>query len=370
MTTASETQEPGSSARVATRLGLPAWLNWRPAFRTVPRERCHYAVFDVGQIPRRYVMSSVRLQIMQTSGFRSPGFACRIEGGSAHIWFWEEDGGLPMAEQDAAKQVGKEFQPWPEPLMRTPLPDGLHLVACGQGYDAVAIENGAIRRTRWFRRLPDVDAWVAFVRDSGRDPKTHAFPSIEHPAPLSRPQRGWRLSSSLVPAMPWLAWGGAAALALAGSLLIIAGIYSFKLNTLIESEEQELARLRHDNAAAISLQQEASKQRAYLAALEKDRPLLTQLDLLGEFAATGLLGAPGGVGIWEWEYRSGRLRILFSVPDEGFNLSDFLLRLEAMPIFGDIRLVPDSPRGTVGIQASLVRRRVSGEPRPGAAAHS
>lgn len=360
MTIASETQESGSAANTAKGFSLPALLNWRAAFLIVPRERCHYAVFDIGQIPRRYVMSSLRLQIMQTTGIKSPGFACRPKTGKACVWFWEEIDGFPAQQPGTEMNAGVECQPWPEPLMRGPLVDGLHLISCGRGYEAVAVEKGEIRRTRWFRSKPTDDAWVAFVRDSGRDPVAHITPDIKHPTTLSRPPKGWRLSSSFVPPKPWFAFGMAATLAIAGSLVIVASIYNYKLNSLIEVEEADLVSLRRDNAAEILLQQEAARQREYLAALEKSKPALTQLELLGEFAGTELLGAPGGISIWEWEYRSGRLSAYFSVPDTEFSLGDFLQRIEAIPILEDIRLVSDSPRGTVGIQANLVRRRTTG----------
>lgn len=335
--------------------GLRSLLDWRRAAIRIPRRLCHHAAFDVRNIPRRHLMASLRLQLMQLTGLAHVGFACRLHEGRAQVWYWDEaDANAFRAALRGGGDSVNGIAPWPEPLLRAMPGEGLHLVSCDEGCEAVALRGGAIRRTRWFRTLPDDAAWAAFVRDVGLEPAGHPRPAAALALPpLERPGAGWKLSTRLVAHVPLPVWALAALLALFGAALIAGGIYEFKLGRLIAAEQTEITRIRSENAATLALHKELTEAGGYLAALDRTRPAMLQLDLMRAVADAGLVDDPYKISLIEWEYRGDRLRLLFSVPADGFSLGDFLAELEKLPFFGGIRLVPDTPRGTVGIQASL-----------------
>jgi len=338
--------------------GLPGLLrdfaDWRPRIVPVPRALCHFLALDIRNLPQRYLASSIRLQLAQLTGMARLGFAYHAQGNAARLWYWDEAELQENSLCPAGEACPNGVKPWPEPLLRGPLEDGLHLVACGQGYEAVAIEKGGVWRTRWFRERPEAQAWVAFVRDAGRDPASHPLPaSVVRVPASSHPPKGWRLSTHLLQPITAAAWAAAGVAALVGAVLIVGLLYEFKLNGIISAEQAELKRLLHDNATTIALQRKIGEQTSYLGAMNKARPLVLQLELMKRLAESGLVGEASKISLAEWEYRNDRLRLLFSVPDDGFSVGEFLASLESLDMFTDIRLMPDTPPRSVGIQASL-----------------
>lgn len=331
--------------------GLRAAFDWRRTALPVPRRLCHHLVLDVRKLPRRYLLNSLRLQLVQLTGLQRVGFACKVREGRAHIWYWDE------SEAGFVRAIGAtgdahNIAPWPEPLLRAMPSDGLHLIACGEGCEAVAIEDGELRRSRWFRVPPDDAAWAGFVRDAGLAPTDHTRPAPQAPARIERPS-GWQLTSSLVTPLPLLAWGIAVLVALLGAALIARGLYEYKLGRLIAAEQNEIARIRGENAVTLALHKDLGDQSAYLAALGRVQPSTRQLELMMDIARSGLFSDPYRIHLVEWEYRSERLRLQIGVPVEDFSLGDFLAQLEKLPGLTGIRLMPDSPRGTIGIQANV-----------------
>lgn len=331
-------------------------FDWRPQAAAVPRARCHFMAFDVRNIPQRQIASSLRLQLTQLSGLKKFGFAWRAEGGHAQAWYWDE---AELSANDLTTSNGNRtspangLMPWPEPLLRAPLGDGLHLIACTQGFEAIAIENGKLHRTRWLAQRPTEDIWTAFVRDAGGASTKRDMPAPKNASVLARPAPGWKVSTHLVKPLPVGVWAGLTALTLVGMVLIAGIIHEAKLESTMQELQAKTQKLLKDNATTIALQKEIDGQAGYLDAMMKARPHFLQLMLMQGMADSALLGRTTGINLLEWEYRDNRLRILFAVPEEGFSLGEFLAKLERQPMFKEIRLMPDTPPRTVGIQATL-----------------
>lgn len=338
---------------------LQEFFDWRPQAVAVPRARCHFMAFDVRNIPQRQIVSSLRLQLTQLSGLKKFGFAWRAESGHAQAWYWDEaelsanDLTAPNSSRAGHASHANGIMPWPEPLLRAPLGDGLHLITCAQGFEAIAIENGKLRRTRWLAQRPTEDTWTAFVRDTGGASAKHAMPAPKSVSVLERPAPGWKVSTHLVKPVPASTWAALTALTLVGMVLIAGVIYEVKLESAMQELQAQTQKLLKDNATTIALQKEIDGQASYLDAMTKARPHFLQLMLMQGMADSALLGRTTGINLLEWEYRDNRLRILFAVPEEGFSLGEFLAKLERQPMFKEIRLMPDTPPRTVGIQATL-----------------
>lgn len=325
-------------------------LGCRPELYRVPRREVHRLVLDIGGTPRRLIRSSLRLRLQQLIGERQLGFCYSITGNQALLWYWSE---RPDSLVYCYAAKYGDIVPWPESLMRRSLPDGALLVECSQGFEAVVVIDCSVTHSRWFAEVPDERAWVAFLRDAGMDPQSYPLPVPSKVGYASREPAGWALYSSLTQTVPWLLWAVMGGVAILGAFVVIAVVSNLKIDSEILAKGVERNRLRRENAVTIELQRQIQGNEEYLNGFKGVRPRLTQLELMSSLVRANVLSAESKVSLAEWEYRDGRLRLLFSVPDSGFSLGEFLAVLEKLPSFGHMQLMPDTPPGAVGVQASI-----------------
>ena len=326
---------------------------WRPSILVLPRSHVHWMKLSVRGIPPRFILPSLRLQLRQFLGDGDFGFAYRLLGDNAELWYWSE-----VVEGEFARLVHErsrsgDLAPWPESLLRLPLGDGLHLLKCLNGFEAISIVSQEIVRTRWFASLPAAETWKLFVRDAGLDPEQHPLPSPGEIKLQQTSPRAWKLSTSLIQPIPYTVWAGVATLAIAGLLIVMGVGYSLKLSNMIASERVTYEKLAKENAVTIALQKQIRQKVDYLNGFSGARSPIPQLDLMKILLDSGLVTEDSGISLAEWEYRNSRLRLLFAVPSENFSLGDFLTVLEKLPALRDIKLMPDTPPQSVGIQAAI-----------------
>lgn len=317
-----------------------------PTVAALPRGQCHRLTLDVKGVPRRMVQSSIALQLGHLTGLPVVGFAWRQAGTQAEVWYWPEN---PQAHP------ADEFLPCPEPLLRAEMPDGLHLIKCAEGFEAMSIKHGgATHRSRWFAALPGDAAWQQFVRDAGADPEQHPVPVVKSLALLGQPAKGWAVYTTAVRVLSlqqWAVWG---AVALAGAALFGLLSYNVKLVVSAAALKKEYATLAEQSAATLKLQHEIETLQQPIAAIVQVQPQILQTKLMARLAEAGLFDEATKVNLQEWEYRNGRIRIQFSVPAEGFELGRFLESIEKLGIFKNVRLLSGTPPQSVGLQAELL----------------
>lgn len=358
-TTSTLTSCQGEYKKSTFWLSLAALALCRAKSSPVPRAQCHFLRLDTHNIPRRQLANSLRLQLTQLTGRTQTGFAWKVEEGETQLWYWDESPeGIPLLPEGQL--------PWPEPLLRAPPANGLHLLACSNGVEAIIINDGQLRRSRWWAKMPSETDWANFVRDTGQDP-AH-FPHTNLRAEIVRttpnPPKDWRLSSRHLRPTPVWVLGMALIVAIAGMALIAGTIYDHRINDSLREKQAQIARLKQENAATLRLQRLIAEQQTWLETLAQVKPDTFQLLLLKDIADSGLVGGETGVSLAEWEYRSGHLKLLFVVPEEKFNLSDFLAHLEELTIFQEVKLMPDTPPRTIGIQTILARPSKKADEKP------
>ena len=322
----------------------------RRAIRCVPRAETHRIVFDVRGIPRRLLRSSLRLRLQQFLGAGQYGFCYTLDGESAEVWYWREHA-ESLAVQDAER--GKDCEPWPEPLLREPLRDGIHLVTCTSGYEGVVVRAQKTVQTRWFADYPGAKEWTAFVRDGGGGGECFDPPPARDVRSIDHPPRGWYLHSSLTAPVSAVTLGALGVISVVGALGVVSGVYSLKLGKMVDAETAAFEKLTKEHAVTIALQKEIDAKEGYLRRFRGVRPRFTQLELMNSLQESGVLGGGDKISLAEWEYRNSRLRMLFMVPASGFALGQFLGAVEKLPVFQEIKLMPDTPQGTVGVQATI-----------------
>lgn len=340
---------PGASRGLARR--LQAILDWRPRPFRISRGKCHRLTLTIRGIPKRLLASTIRLQVMNISGLQNFGLTWRVQDETAEIWYWDETRLQELDNFPAAEALVNGIQPCPEMLFRTTLEDGIHLVVCSEGYEALALDNGQVKRTRWFSRLPDSTAWMNFVRDAGKIPENHPLPASEVILLQDKPARGWTIQSSLVTHLPiaiWLAVGGTV---LVGMFFASLLAYDLKQNQRIDEDRATLEQLTREKAVILDLQKQIDRHTGLFQTISGTLSRVPQLRLMQALSEAGIFSEGTGISLNEWEYRNERLRLLFSVPKEDFSLGLFLSTLENTKILDEIRLMPDTPAQTIGIQA-------------------
>jgi hypothetical protein len=297
--------------------------------------------------------SAIGLQVSHLTGLANPGYAWRLDGTRAEVWYWSEQP-LPT------RQPGS--MPCPEMLLRNPLPDGLHLIKCLSGYEATSLLQDRVQRSRWFAAVPDAAAWTQFARDAGVDPVAHPLPAVEVVGLSSAPKRLWSIHTSLLRPLPPTAWALLAGLALAGAAFFALLSYNIKLAHRIDAVGQEHASLAEQSSAAVKLQREIEALRKPISVVADLQPKVLQLRTMARLAEAGIFDETTKIYLQEWEYRNNRIRLQFSVPPEGFALGEFLEGIEKLNLFTDVRLLPNTPPLTVGFQATLVGDRAPTSP--------
>lgn len=317
----------------------------------VPRSVCQRLTLKLKGVPRRLASSSIGLQVAHLTGVANPAYAWRLDGDEAEVWYW--------AEHSAA---GPGTLPCPEMLLRPALPDGLRLIRCQAGFEAINLVAGRIQRSRWFEVLPDAQAWQKFARDAGADPALHPCPAAQTVSLVAALPRAWRIHTSLLRPLTRQSLIGLMALALVGAALVAAISYSIKLSLHIGAARDQHAALSVQYAAAIKLQRQIEAQRQQMSLIADMQPRVMQVRLMAGLAAAGLFDEATKVTLQEWEYRNDRVRLQFAVPPEGFVLGDFLAAVEKLGLFDNVRLVPGTPPLSVALQANLVGDNAAAKP--------
>ncbi len=329
-------QQGGVARFVSVMLG-------RPPIQCLSRGHCCRIVIELKGIPRRMVGSSIGLQLGHLTGFSTPGYAWRMEGTQAEVWYWNED---PAVQSTAAR-------PCPEMLLRPNLADGFHLIRCLEGFEALNQTKGRVQRSRWFSALPDATVWQKFVQDAGSDPEAHPLPAAQTCALGDVPARGWFIQTHKLRPLSPKTWVALTAATLLGAAFCALLSYQIKLSQRVDTLRQEHTVLAGESASALKLQQQIEAQQRQLAVVAGFQPKVLQIKLLAQLADAGLFDEDTKVTLQEWEYRNNRIRLQFTVPAEGFVLGEFLESIEKLGLFTDVRLLPGTPPQTVGLQAAL-----------------
>ncbi len=325
-----------------------------PNVAVLPRAKTHWITLDVRGVPRRFLSSSLRLQLRKFLGLDGLSFAYSVNEGIASVWYW-----LESDEYTFGDGSGEGAEPWPEALLRPPVADGMHLVRCCDGFEAVHVRSQALVRTRWFPKVPGNDLWEAFVRDSGLDPSAVPMPPATEYKLAKQPPGDWRVSSRRVRSFGGAAWGAVGLTTFLGMVVVVGCAVSLKLSAALSVERVYYDKLMKEHAVTISLQRSIDKKKAYLDGFSGLRSSYSQLELIEAVIDAGLLSEKTKVSLAEWEFKNNRLRLLFSVPQEDFSLGLFLSILEKQPMFNDLSLMSDTPAGTVGVQLAVVAPSVA-----------
>lgn len=300
------------------------------------RSVSRYRFFDLSAVPAAEQLAALRGQLAAWQPVEQPRYWVQWLAGRACVHAVPAE---LLADLPARATV------WPESCLNAPLPDGLRLVACVEGFEGQSWRDGLLRTSQWWPAVPGGEDWIAFVRASGAAPLPCPEPQTpEWAAPRLRVQPLERLSQAVL----------APARTLVGAcLLVLLGLTAYTAHAgwaayqAAAAAAQELADLR---AQAQPVTRARDRATAVLATLEATaKPLWAPqpLEVLEHLARQ----LPKEVLLKEFDLQGLEVRVLLEAPAE-LARSQLLAALESGEWFSRVTEQAGA-RGGIALQFQL-----------------
>ena len=332
---------PDHVQRAQSGIGKATWV--------LAREMSHFRQVDLSHVPLRARAQALSLQVAQFSPYPSTGYHVVWQNGLALVWYWDE--AAVRRSQAGAALDPRRARVLPESVLYEPGASGLRLIRNMQGVEAQYWQNGRLFQSRWWKQVPGVGDWLAFQRDIGL-PREHRQPEV--PPPLEpelhhTPQlfssagaeiAGWRDERVLYALLALAlfvpsAWIGA-------QLLKSELARRAVLAATVEPERRARPQLEARDQAL-----RAASRSQTLQALD---PYPSQLDLMARVASA----LPKGAGyLKEWDFRSGKLKIVLVIQNGALSSSALVSALENAGGFENVQVAPGSDPKALAINMDV-----------------
>ena len=342
--------------RLAGRSPHPHWI--------LGRDLCMYRRGDFANVPRGKRRSALALKLPVWSPFERTGHYCVWAGGTAMVWFWDEDkvgagsdvpgsadaSDVPDAPGAAPSATGARaaagLRVLPETVFHARKPDGLHLQRCREGVELQYWRSDVLVDAFWFPHRPDRDSLRSFIdrQAGGAEALRSSKPAVAGGELAPEP---WR-----VPLAPgeWLEANERPLVAACLLALLLAVAWQearfWKIRHLASSVAAELARMQDDLDPLLAARNE-------LLTLHRTNRALSAI--LSEPSQALLMGVVGRAipsaqaRFREWHYQQRELRVIVEDPDQ--DPITYVRALEAEPLFDQVRAEP--VRGDDRLQITL-----------------
>ena len=315
----------------------------------VGRGLCMYRREDFTNVPRSKRRSALALKLPIWSPFERTGHYCVWSGGTAMVWFWDDD---KVRTGSDARRFGlgaREAEParvLPETVFHSKRPDGLHLQACREGFELQYWRSHVLADAFWFPDRPDERNLRWFLERQGADAHGSG-PITPAPAEAALSPEPWPVS--LAPG-EWLEANERTLVASCLLVLVLAAVWQearfWKIHHLTQTVDSELSRVQDALDPLLDARNELLRLRQTNRALSR---------LQGEPSQARLMGLvdrvlPGSRAQFrEWRYQQRELTVLVEDPD--LDPITYVRSLEAEPLFDQVKAEP--ARGTHRIEITL-----------------
>ena len=314
-----------------------------PVEWVLARALVHYKSFPLAEVPKNQRVAALRMQLRQWSPFASAGASVVIERDAAMVWMWDK------ARVDAAiVAVGlnpARVKIIPEPLLRPQLNEGLRLINALDGVEAQVWRTNTLVASRWWPAMPAAEDWLAFQRDAGFAEHVQLPSTVQSAPMLDEPwARGGGLEDfrALDSRNEHLVYAIGIVL-LAAPTFWYAG-HHLKLGAAVSAKKAELATLNDRAQPVIAARNEAQATLLRAQALLALDPYPSQLALMAKVAE---LLPKNGTSVKEWNYQSGKLKLMIAVPDPGAQSSVLVSALQTAGPFNNVRAAPGGDSKTL-----------------------
>ena len=314
----------------------------RSPHRIVGRGLCLYQCEDFASVPRGRRRSALELKLPVWSPFVRTGYHCVWSGGSAMVWYWDQDKIAAAREaaggrlRGAATRAAARAQVLPETVFYARKPDGVHLQPCHEGFELQHWQVDLLVDALWYPERPNARQVGAFLGRQRGEVRTLSPQRIAEATDFDLAPEPW--STSLTP-VEWLEANERVLVAggLLALLLTIAWQEArfWKVRHLERQTTAQLARMEDRIAPLLEARGELLRLRRTNRALSAllSEPSQARLMELVDRA----LPSPHAE-FREWRYQQGALTLV--IEDPAPDPISYVRALEAEPLFEQVRAEP------------------------------
>ena len=306
----------------------------------VGRSLCLYRNEDLSSVPRSKRRAALELKLPVWSPFERTGYHCVWSGGSAMVWFWDEDAIGPGAPTDARRSDVRERAAQrvrPETLFYPRKPDGVHLQACREGFELQHWRAGVLVDAFWFPERPHEGQLHWFHGREEESTAPGAAPAVApmvsevgiapDPWPVSRTLGEWVEANERPLVVVCLL-----ALALA---VVWHEARFWKIRHLEAAAAAELVRMQDRIGPLLEARNELVRERRTNLAL---RALLHEPSQAHIMALVDRALPSAEAEFREWRYQQRELRVIVTDPEP--DPIAYVRRLESEPLFEQVKAEP------------------------------
>jgi hypothetical protein len=328
---------------------IPKNNGWLKPLWVLPRAWCVMTSLQAKGVPRHKTAAFIQLQLTRLAPFIDSGvYACRT-GDWVHLWFWEN-----QRVKNFCQTRNLDFsslQVVPESVCMPKIRTGAVLHECINGVEAQLWFEGTLLDSVWWPDKIDVDkwqAWVSTVEGTGRllpikwpEIMPHInhiasnTPKLQNPWATNILGKKWRHNLPRFNIGLLYSFSGSVFVGLSGYL--VTQLYF--LHEQQDHIDQEITTLSTQVVPIISARSKALEQLQWLNKVVKLNQKVGINDIL--LTLTPLL-LQQEVALREFEYDDGELRLILVPINNELNIAEIIQKLEALPKFKNIRLLPES----------------------------
>jgi hypothetical protein len=299
----------------------------------IGRQALLHGVFTVQpDISENQKKALLRVQVRRWAPFKNVRYVAQWVGNLASVYAWNEDDIKKSVAETGLDE--RHCLPCPEGFIRSPIQNGVRLIAAIEGFEAQAWRDGLLAVSRWWPTHPTKNDWKTFLRAArmGGDQIGEEIPEAENVPILESP---WTQDNKRFVANWFVLQDPRYALAV-GITISAPFIYLFA-----ESLTLTLARVQVDRnyeGLLVKSQNIRKLRSAAISNLEGIEDYLSlevypsQLETL--FTATALLNGLN-VRILEWNYDAGTLSFTINA-DHEIDATSLIVAFEKSGIFSNV----------------------------------
>jgi hypothetical protein len=248
------------------------------------------------------------------------------------VWLWDQ-GRVNSAIVDAGLQPAR-VKVVPETLLAPQLNNGLRLLQTLDGVEAQEWKSNILAASRWWPAQPTAEEWEAFQRDAGlaeRAPlpgAAQAPPLLAEPWARATSLETYRSLDSRVERLVYV-FG----IVLLGAATLWYGIHLIKNSSAANARKNELNALNEKAQPVIAARNQAQAALLRVQALLGNDPYPNQLQLMARVAE---VLPKNGTVVREWNFQSGKLKLLVAVPDAAVQSSALVSVLQSAGPFNNV----------------------------------
>ena len=312
----------------------------------VGRALCMYRREDFSAVPRSKRRAALELKLPVWSPFERTGHHCVWAGGSAMVWFWDEDeigpGTVPAPPPSGRRGRARARAPrvpdriLPETVFYPRKRDGVHLQACREGFELQLWQGDVLADAFWFIEPPDEHeiGWFLDRQESAAPVAAPASPPLLSDSGIAPDP--WRVSRT---AGEWLEANERTLVAAALLALALTVVWQearfWKLRHLEEETAAAFTRMQDELGPLLEARNELVRQRRTNLALKALLHEPSQAHLMA-LVDRALPSAEAEFREWRYQQRELRLVVTDPAPDP----IAYVRALESEPLFEQVKAEP------------------------------